>query len=149
LPPDRLGHRLASADISREVEMTKRSRWAPGLVLIALLVTWAVVGTAAASTPTVKSTVTITSGEGTGFTGKVKAAQRKCRAGRKVKLFMESNSGGGDELVGTARTDATGAWMMDGSFFAGVYYARVLAALIQIHGMSYRCGADFSIRQHF
>jgi hypothetical protein len=42
-----------------------------------LLVTWAVVGTAAASTPTVKSTVTITSGEGTGFTGKVKAAQRK------------------------------------------------------------------------
>jgi hypothetical protein len=121
------------------------------LVLLALgaVVSLAAVP-ASASVTTVKSTVTITSGEGTEFTGKVNSAKKQCRAGRTVKLFREAGSSRmGDPVVGTAKTNASGTWTMDGSFLTGVYYAQVIATLIHIHGMSYRCGVDLSIRQHF
>jgi hypothetical protein len=134
-----------------EVQMKEWRRWMPVLTVVALGAIVSLVGSASArSIPTVKSTVTITSGEGAEFTGKVSAAKKKCRAGRTVKLFREAGSSRtADPIVGTARTNATGAWTMDGSFLAGVYYARVVAALIHINGMAYRCGGDFSIRQHF
>lgn len=114
-----------------------------GMALLAM-------GTAVASAPTVKSTVTITSGEGAKFTGKVNSAKKACRAGRTVKLYRESGSSRiNDPVAGTAKTNASGTWTMDGSFLAGVYYAQVLAVIVHSHGMSYRCGVDLSIRQHF
>jgi hypothetical protein len=76
----------------------------------------------------VKSTVTITSGEGAEFKGKVTAGNKKCRAGRKVKLFMEPYSGTEDELVGSATTNGAGNWEMKGSFMAGMYHAQVSAS---------------------
>ena len=76
-----------------------RPRWffAPlSAIALALLVAGSAIGHAHVTK--VKSTVTIKSGKGTEFTGNVKAAQKKCRAGRKVKLFMEPYSGGKDEI---------------------------------------------------
>jgi hypothetical protein len=109
------------------------------------------VAPAMATTATkVQSTVTITSGKGSEFTGKVNSAKKKCRVGRTVKLFREAGSSRmGDPVVGTAKTDASGAWTMDGSFLAGVYYAQVVAVLVHYHGMSFQCRGDFSIRAHF
>jgi hypothetical protein len=131
--------------------MMELPRWVPVLALVALgaMVSLAV-GPAAASVTTFKSAVTIASGEGTQFTGKVSSAKRKCRAGRTVKLFREAGSSrAGDLVVGTAKTSASGAWTMDGSFLAGVYYAKVVAVLVQVNGMSFRCAGDLSVRAHF
>jgi hypothetical protein len=126
-------------------------RWVPVLALVTLgAMASLAVGPAAASVTTVKSTVTIASGEGSLFTGKVSSAKKKCRAGRTVKLFREAGSSRMDDpVVGTAKTDASGAWTMDGSFLAGVYYAKVVAVLVHFHGMSFRCAGDFSVRSHF
>lgn len=125
----------------------------PVLALIALGATVPLMaGSATASSvTTVKSTVTITSGEGTQFTGKVSAAKKKCRAGRTVKLYSEAGSTGrmGDPLAGTAKTNATGAWAMDGSFLSAVYYAQVAAVLVHINGAPYRCAGDLSIAMHY
>jgi len=105
---------------------------------------------AAGKTTNVKSTVTISSGEGTRFTGKVVAAKRKCRANRTVKLYTELDSTRMDDaLVGVAKTDATGAWRMDGDFIAGVYYAQVLALLVTIDGDPYRCAPDLTLRMRY
>ena len=126
--------------------MTRMTRWMPVLFLVtmAAVLLWAMPATAA-----VKSTVTIISGEGTEFTGKVTSPKQRCRAGRTVKLFREDDSGDESRLAGTARTNKAGLWTMDGSFLAGIYYARVLPLLIHINGMAYRCAGDFSIRQRF
>lgn len=121
-------------------------RWMPILLLGALVVAlWAVEPAAAA----VKSSVTITSGEGSEFTGKVTSPKQRCKAGRTVKLFREDDSGEEDKLAGTARTNSAGNWTMDGSFLAGVYFARVLPAVFHLHGMAIHCAADVSLRQHF
>lgn len=118
---------------------------------ILLLVTLALMALAASPAgAAVKSTVTILSGKGTEFTGKVTSPKKRCRLGRTVKLFREDDSGGGKaSLVGTARTARAGIWMMDGSFVAGFYYARVLPMVIHQSGMAIRCAGDFSVRQHF
>jgi hypothetical protein len=42
-----------------------------------------------------------------------------------------------------------GLWTMDGSFLAGVFYARVLPAIFHAHGMTVHCAGDVSIRQRF
>jgi hypothetical protein len=126
------------------------SRSVSVLTVVVLGVAVSLVGTAAASAPTVKSTVTITAGEGAKFTGKVTSAKKACRAGRTVKLYREAGSSRvNDPVAGTAKTNASGAWTVEGSFLAGVYYAQVLAVIVHSHGMSYRCGVDLSIRQHF
>jgi hypothetical protein len=125
-------------------------RWMPALFLVVLaaVVSWAVAPASAATT--VKSTVTIASGEGAQFTGKVNSAKKKCRAGRTVKLYREGESSRtAYSVAGTAKTDKAGTWTMDGSFLAGFYYARVLPLLIHINGMAYRCAGDVSLRQHF
>lgn len=127
--------------------MGKWKLWVAVLCVVAAAATVAPMGATAAIK--VKSTVTITSGEGAEFTGKVSSAKKKCRAGRTVKLFREEDSGDGDELVGTAKTNKAGTWTMDGNFFAGVYFARVLATIVYINGMAYRCAGDLSIRQRF
>jgi hypothetical protein len=97
----------------------------------------------------VKSVVTIKSGKGTEFTGKVNAIQKKCRPGRKVKLFMEPYSGGKDELVGTAKTNASGAWRMEGSFLAGIYHAQVTGATVHSGGDTLRCQVDLSVSARY
>jgi hypothetical protein len=128
----------------------KLGRWMPALLLVALaaVASWAVAPASAATT--VKSTVTITSGEGALFTGKVNSAKKKCRAGRTVKLYREGGSSrAAYSVVGTAKTNKAGTWTLDGSFLAGFYYARVLPLLIYINDMAYRCTGDITLRQHF
>lgn len=127
--------------------MGKLKLWVTVLCVVALGAMAVPAGVTAATK--VKSTVTIASGEGAKFTGKVSSAKKRCRAGRTVKLFREEDSGEGDELVGTAKTNKAGTWTMDGSFFAGVYFARVIATIVYVNGMAYRCTGDVSIRQHF
>jgi hypothetical protein len=127
----------------------KVSRWVTALVVLAGVAALAV-GPAAASTTKVQSTVTIVSGEGAEFTGKVKSAKKKCRAGRTVKLYRDAGSSRVDsDLVGTAKTNKAGVWTMDGSFFAGVYWAQVLPLLVMIEGERFRCLGDMSIRAHY
>jgi hypothetical protein len=126
--------------------MTRLTRWMPVLFLVtmAAVALWAAPATAA-----VKSTVTISSGEGSEFTGKVTSPKQRCRAGRTVKLFREDDSGDETKLAGTAKTSKAGLWTMDGSFLAGVYFARVLPALFHVNGMPLRCAGDLSIHQRF
>jgi hypothetical protein len=129
-----------------------QSRWIPAVVLVAsmVIVSLAAGPAAASKVPTVKSTVTITSGEGSQFSGKVSSAKKQCRAKRTVKLYMEPGSArAGDSLVGTAKTDASGAWTMDGSFLAAVYYAQVVPLLVRIHGAPYRCAYDWSMPMRY
>ena len=126
--------------------MRRFTRRLPVLFLVAAA---ALMLSAASASAAIKSTVTITSGEGTEFTGKVTSPKAKCRAGRTVKLFREDDSGDESDLVGTDRTNKTGNWTMEGSFIAGVFYARVLPMLIHLNGMTYRCAGDASLRQHF
>lgn len=105
---------------------------------------------AASSTTTVKSTVTISSGEGTEFKGKVSSPKKRCRAHRTVKLYMRAGSArSADTLVGTDVTDASGAWSIEGSFVAGIYYARVVAALIHVNGIPVRCAYDWTIPMRY
>jgi len=125
--------------------MVRVSRWMCVLLLVGLAA-MAVPGTALAA---VKSTVTITSGEGDEFTGKVTSAKQRCKAGRTIKLFREDYESGEDSLVGTDKTDKTGAWTMDGSFIAGIFYARVLPSVFHVHGMAIRCAGDFSVHQRY
>jgi hypothetical protein len=126
--------------------MKTHRRWMPILLLGALAVALWAVGPASAA---VKSSVTITSGEGSEFTGKVTSPKQRCKAGRTIRLFREDDSGEEDKLAGTARTGKTGVWMMDGDFLAGVYFARVLPAVFHLHGMAIHCAADVSVRQRF
>jgi hypothetical protein len=117
---------------------------------ILLLMTLALMALAAPlAGAAVKSTVTIASGEGTEFTGRVTSPKKGCRSGRTVKLFREDDSGDQASLAGTATTTRAGVWTMDGTFVAGFYYARVLPRAIHQHGMAIRCAGDFSVRQHF
>src|SRR5262245_58402559 len=91
----------------------------------------------AAKVTKVKSTVKITSGEPTEFKGKVTSGNRKCLKGRKVKLFMES--GAEDELVGTAKTKASGEWEIQGSFLAGMYHAEVTGTFVHTDSGTLNC----------
>jgi hypothetical protein len=125
------------------------------LILLAALgalaaVALAAVGPATAAKVTnVKSTVTIKSGEGSEFTGKVSSAQKACRRGRKVKLLRESDSGGKDELVGTDKTDATGAWEIKGSFMAGMYHAEVTSSYVHSGSDTFHCLARVGFTARF
>jgi NAD(P)H-dependent flavin oxidoreductase YrpB (nitropropane dioxygenase family) len=107
------------------------------------------VGSAAGAVTTAKSTVTILSGEGTEFRGKVTSTKKQCRANRKVTLFRKSDSGGAYSAVGTDKTDASGAWEMQGTFMAGMYYARVASTLIRANGVPIRCDFDINVAMHF
>jgi hypothetical protein len=100
---------------------------------------------------TVKSSVTITSGNGSEFKGKVSSSQKACRANRRVTLFKEPYAGEGneDEAVGTDKTNASGAWSMQGSFIAGLYYARVASVLVHVNGRPIRCSFDVNMAARF
>lgn len=106
-------------------------------------------GSAVGSVPTVKSTVTITSGEGTEFKGKVSSPKKQCRDDRKVQLYMKPYGGGADTVVGSDKTDASGAWSIEGSFVAGIYYARVASVLIHASGVPIRCAYDWTMPARF
>jgi hypothetical protein len=107
-------------------------------------------GPAAAAVKTVKTTVKITSGEGTEFRGKVSSPMKRCRAGRTVKLYGEPDSARATgTLVGTAKTNASGVWELEGSFLAGVYYARVASLLFHMHGQAYRCSYAWTMPMHY
>lgn len=115
---------------------------AAGLALLPL-------GSALGSVTTAKSTVTITSGKGSEFRGRVISAKKQCRANRKVTLFRKSDAGGSYSAVDTDKTDAAGNWEMEGSFLAGMYYARVSTALIHANGIPIRCGSAVNLAMHF
>lgn len=104
---------------------------------------------ALATVPTVKSTVTITSGEGTGFTGKVTSARKQCRDDRKVTLYMKPYDGSADIAVGSDKTSPSGAWTIEGSFVAGIYYARVASAVARANGVPVRCDFDLTMAARF
>jgi hypothetical protein len=126
--------------------MSRRHRWislaAP--VVLAAFALAAIGPASAAKVTSVKSTVTIKSGEGSEFTGKVSSAQKRCRSGRKVKLFMEPYSGGKDELVGSAKTNSSGAWELKGSFMAGIYHAEVTSSVVHTGSGTLNCRLDIS-----
>jgi len=122
-------------------------RWIQPAALAAVLAAIAVVaaGPAAASKVTnVRSTVTIKSGEGAEFTGKVTSAQKRCRSGRKVKLIIEPYSGAKDKVVGSARTDSAGRWEVSGSFMAGIYHAEVTSSYLHTPTETFHCQIDIS-----
>jgi hypothetical protein len=131
--------------------MSQRPRWISLLAsgVLAVIVLIGSVSATAAKVTNVKSTVIIKSGEGTEFTGKVKTAQKKCRAGRKVKLFRESDAGGKDELVGTSKTDTSGAWELKGSFLAGMYHAQVTSFTAHSGSETFHCLADVGLTARF
>jgi hypothetical protein len=124
-------------------------RFALSLVVMVAIFLLAV--PAAGAVKTVKSTVTITSGNGSEFKGKVSSPQKACRANRKVTLFKEPYAGEGDEdeAVGTDKTNASGAWAMQGSFIAGLYYARVASVLVHVNGQPIRCSFDVNMATRF
>jgi hypothetical protein len=95
--------------------------------------------------------VSITSGNGSEFKGKVSSPQKACRANRKVTLFKEPYAGEGDEdeAVGTDRTNASGAWAMQGMFIAGLYYARVATVLVHVNGQPIRCQFDLTLAMRY
>ena len=120
------------------------------LALVATGAVWLAAGSAAASVPTVKTTVTIASGEGTEFKGKVSSPKKQCRANRTVKLYMEAGSSRtAGTLVGTDKTDASGLWEIEGSFIAAVYYARVASVLVHAGGSTFRCSYAWTMPAHF
>jgi hypothetical protein len=102
---------------------------------------------AGAKVTKVKSTVKITSGEPTEFKGKVTSGNKKCLKGRKVKLFMESGSE--DDLVGTAKTTASGAWEIHGSYLAGMYFARVEGMVIHTDSGRLNCLGGISVTHRY
>ncbi len=105
---------------------------------------------APAAVKTVKTTVKITSGEGSEFRGRVSSSMKRCRAGRTVKLYSEPDSGRvTGTLVGTAKTNVSGVWELEGSFLAGIYYARVASLLFHLHGQAYRCSYAWTMPMHY
>jgi hypothetical protein len=131
--------------------MSQRLRWISPAVLgaLAAIAVMAIGPASAAKVTNVKSTVTIKSGEGSEFTGKVTSAQKKCRSGRKVKLLMTPYSGGEDELVGTARTDSSGAWEMKGSFMAGLYHAEAVSVYVHTGSGTIHCTLTVGMTARF
>lgn len=119
------------------------------LALVAVGVASLSVGLAVGAVPTVKTTVTITSGEGTGFTGKVSSPKKQCHDDRKVTLYMKPYDGSADTAVGSDKTDASGAWSIEGSFVAGIYYARVASVLVHASGVPIRCAYDWTMPARF
>jgi hypothetical protein len=104
---------------------------------------------AAAAVKTVKSTVTITSGEADEFTGKVTSPNKKCRDDRKVTLFMKPYGGGADIAVGSDRTNRSGLWRIEGSFVAGIYYARVASSTEHEDDDTLKCAVDLSLSARY
>jgi hypothetical protein len=106
-------------------------------------------GSAAGAVRTVKSTVTIASGDGSEFTGRVSSPRKGCRDDRKVTLYMKPYDGSADVAVGSDKTNASGAWAIDGSFVAGIYYARVASAVVRLSGVPIRCAYDWTMPARF
>jgi hypothetical protein len=117
------------------------------MALVALGATALLVDAALAT----RSTVTISSGRGSQFTGKVASAKKQCRAGRPVKLYLEGGAPGrpGDKVVGTANTDLTGKWAIFGAFLEGTYYAGVASMMVRDRTGTYHCGADWSLAAQY
>lgn len=121
------------------------------LTVLVVVATALLAGSAAGAVKTVKSTVTISSGNGNEFKGKVSSSQKACRANRKVTLFKKpyAYEEGAAEAVGTDRTNASGNWSIQGAFIAGLYYARVANALVHVNGESIRCSFDLTLTMRY
>jgi hypothetical protein len=122
--------------------MRKWARNAAAVALVVLGATGLLVDSALATS----STVTISSGRGSQFTGKVASSKKQCRAGRAVKLYLEGGPSGrpGDKVVGTANTDMAGNWAIFGAFLEGTYYAGIARKVVHDRTGTHRCGADWS-----
>ena len=120
-------------------------RWARNAV-VAALVALGAMGLLVDGALATRSTVTISSGRGSQFTGKVASPKKQCRAGRPVKLYLEAGAPGrpGDKVVGTANTDLTGNWAIFGSFLEGTYYAGIARTVVRDRTGTHRCAADWS-----
>jgi len=118
---------------------------------VAVVATAVFVVGAAGAVKTAKSTVTIGSGNGSEFKGKVTSPQKACRANRKVTLFKKpySYEDGETEAVGTDKTDGSGNWTIQGAFVAGLYYARVANALVHVNGEPIRCNFDLTLTMRY
>lgn len=118
------------------------------LLAVVLIAALAFGGSALARTAA-KSSVTIASGNGTEFTGRVASPKKACRAMRTVQLFRADGSTGPGTMVGSAKTNSAGAWTLDGNFIAGYYYARVQKKVVHLEKMVFECRVDVSVRRHF
>jgi hypothetical protein len=106
-------------------------------------------GSAAGAVRTVKSTVAIASGDGSEFRGKVSSPRKECRDDRKVTLYMKPYDGSADVAVGSDKTNASGTWTIEGSFVAGIYYARVARAVEHEDDSTFRCAFDLTMAARF
>jgi len=125
-------------------------RWARNAAVVALVALGAT-GLLVDGAMATRSTVTISSGRGSQFTGKVTSSIRQCRAGRAVKLYMEGGPPGrpGDKVVGTANTDSSGKWAIFGAFLEGTYYAGIASKAMRDRTGTYHCAADFSLAARY
>jgi hypothetical protein len=93
----------------------------------------------------VKSTVSITSGEGTRFEGTVTSSNAKCEQSRQVSLVYDTAG----QTVGTTKTNADGNWEIEGSFTAGMYHAEVAPKSLKAKRPHKKCkGAESPSRQY-
>ena len=67
------------------------------------------------------------------FHGKVKSDSDQCIANRKVRMFEEKK--GEDEVLGKARTDAEGKWLVPYEPGSGVFYAKVNQYAVESEGL--------------
>ena len=111
--------------------------------LVALVAAVPALGTRTVKIP---SRVTIAS-TGTVMHGHVKSPNHACVDGRKVKV-KRVISGGKDQVMGTATTNAQGRWRLRLSGFAGIslarFYARVRRRAEGTAGTIYVCRPDRS-----
>jgi hypothetical protein len=98
-----------------------------GLTLALAVIAVAALAAATAFAGGVKTTVKITSGEGTHFEGTVSSSNPKCVKKREVSLVYDTAG----QTVGVTKTNAGGNWEIDGSFTAGMYHAEVAAKTIK------------------
>lgn len=114
--------------------------------LIALAIVPAAVCAAAESNSrgvAINSRISIKSSE-MRFSGRVTSSNRACAEQRKVVLYKVV-SGGPDQALGRARTDANGRWGVTVSGFAGIslsrFYAKAKARSEGAAGTIYTCFA--------
>jgi hypothetical protein len=96
-----------------------RGLWLIAVVLIAAVVAMLAAGAGAGTFTKARSTVRITSGNGSNFTIKVTSAKRACVKSRKVELEREGVK------VGSGTTNASGIANLPGLYQAGDFFSIV------------------------
>lgn len=98
-----------------------------------------------------RTTAKLISGGPTGAKGKLgcttKVCPTRCKAGRKVSLFRDNETGGPDQKFGTAKTNSKGEFTVNAPLIAGQYYV-VASVLVFIQNVNHRhsCSAAMSVQ---